>query len=297
MSKKVSIKTLLRTDDAFLTTSEKLYNYWLTHAGLIIGAAAGVVAAALIVAGVLQWRGSKAQAGQEAYLRALTGTEVASVVDGLKQVRSEYAGDPAARQASFALVNAYLSENKVEEALPLLEELVGALKPAEEGLRPLALSALGGLYEEKKELDKALSHYQAALASALGSVQSTEASPYADAFLSELYASVGRAALGLGRIDEAKKAYEDLMSRTPETFRAYIAQIKLSQLSRSAGSPKEIQPAASEPAAPVTAVAASPSPEAAAPSEGDAAEGVEAPADDEAAAAPVAVPADEAGGQ
>jgi predicted negative regulator of RcsB-dependent stress response len=283
MSKKVPIKKLIRTNDAFLSTSDKVYNYYLANTKKIWGIAIGIVAACLVVLFVIRFHDARLQKASEAFSQALTIADPIEAAVGLDQVRAQYSGTPAARQASFALVNNYLDDDKIDEALTLLEELTGSLEPAEESLKPLLQSTLGALYEEKGQLEKALALYQ----SSLSLVQGGTPTQATQAFEAELFTSVGRVAMALGQHSVAKEAYEGILFKAPDSFRAYSAQIKLSEISSEISSEvnSEGEPGA---AAADEGTQASGAPDAAAGTDSDAA-ATQEPAQ---AAEPTAAPAD-----
>ncbi|MDR1658384.1 MAG: tetratricopeptide repeat protein [Deltaproteobacteria bacterium] len=226
MAKKVPIKTLLRTNDAFLTTSEKIYNYYLTNTKKIWLIAASVVGVFLIAIMVKNFYEARQEKAVNAYHQALAQTDPGLVVSQLNKVRTDYSGTAGARQATYSLVSSYLDEDRVDEALPLLEELSSSLEPAEESLKPLIESTLGALYEEKGDIQKALTFYR----SALQLIRNGPLTPGSQSFQAELLSSIGRVNFSQGNRQEAKKAYEELLMIAPSGYRAYATQIKLADL-------------------------------------------------------------------
>jgi tetratricopeptide (TPR) repeat protein len=226
MAKQVPIKDLLRTDDAFLSTSDKVYQYFTNNKGkifIVIGIALAVVLAVFIVRSVHE---SRLARSLEAFHKANAVTETADRYEALQAVRVDYAGTKAARQAAYALLDGYLGESDLEEALPLLDEILKSLDSSEESLRPLLLTTQAGLFEQIGQLDLALESYR----SALSIIDRGQINPQEAPYVAELYSSLGRVYMALGRIEEAKKAYQDIILRTPNSYRSYTAQVKLSQL-------------------------------------------------------------------
>ncbi|MDR0356224.1 MAG: hypothetical protein LBJ64_10920 [Deltaproteobacteria bacterium] len=226
MAKQVSIKTLLRTNDAFLTTSEKALKYFQSHTKLIVALAAAlilVLTAALTVRHVHRSDMAKAMA---AYHQTAVLTDQNERAAALQKIREDYADSPASRQAAFSLLNVYLAEKKLDEAIGLSEELLKNLTPSEDSLKPLLLNVLGGLHEEKGQPAEALAQYKAALQLIDPEAISFGASAYA----AELNFAIGRTALAIGDAAEAQKAFENIVLQTPNSMRAYSAQVKLAQL-------------------------------------------------------------------
>jgi predicted negative regulator of RcsB-dependent stress response len=234
MAKKVSIKQLLRTDDAFLSTSEKAFAYFKRHT-LKISLFIGLVLVALLVGFIIKSvQSSKLAKGLEAYHQAVQIVDTGEQNTALQAVRSSYPNSKAARQAAYSLLTNYLKTSDLEKALPLVDELIKTLDKGEESLKPLLLSTQAGLLEQNGQLDLALAKYQETI-SLVDKGQSDEAG---EPFLAELYSSVGRTAVALGRTEEAKKAYEALILRSPGSYPSYTAQVKLSQLLEPETSPE-----------------------------------------------------------
>ncbi|MDR2387376.1 MAG: tetratricopeptide repeat protein [Deltaproteobacteria bacterium] len=226
MAKQVPIKSLLRSNDAFLSTSDKLYHYFKNNKGkifIIIGIALAIFLAFYIVKSLHDSRLAKSL---EAFHKANTLSELDQRYQALQAVRQDYAGTKAARQAAYALLNSYLAQADLEEALPLLDEILKSLDSSEQSLKPLLLTTQAGLFEQIGQLDLALDSYRSALAL----IDRGQINPQEAPYVAELYSSLGRVYMALGRFEEAKKAYQDILLRTPNSYRAYTAQVKLSQL-------------------------------------------------------------------
>jgi predicted negative regulator of RcsB-dependent stress response len=295
MPKKVSIKNLLRTDDAFLTTTDRAYSYYLANSKKIWLTVA--IAVVLVLIGLLfkHFHDARLSKATEAFHQAAAQADPAQSAEDLTKVAQDYSGTPGARQASFALVANYLAENRAAEALPVLESLSQTLTPGEQSLKPLIQSTLASLYEEGGQAERALEVYQ----TALDLVRQSPLTPASQSFQAELLSSIGRVSLSLGRPQEAMRAYEELLGLAPDGYRAYAAQLKIAALTDApAPGAQPPAPAASEPApasleapapaSPAAPDAASPT-EPAAPAAESAAPDAAAPAEpstsDEAAAA------------
>jgi len=219
---KKPIRDLLTEKDAFLTTSEKLQEYFLRHTkGVIITIAA--VALAVIAAAVYMNHQAKAEKeaalAYENSLTRLAGSEDDGIA-ALEKVRGDFAGRKASRLAAFRLLGLYVAKNDTDKALPLAEDLLKTIKPAEASLKPALLSNLGGLYEEKQDYQQAAKSYETLLAmNHLG-----------PNLQQNLLMSLGRVYTSAGRKDDAVKNYERLIREYPMTLQAFMANAKLAEL-------------------------------------------------------------------
>ncbi|MDR2444113.1 MAG: tetratricopeptide repeat protein [Deltaproteobacteria bacterium] len=226
MAKKIPIRSLVRSNDAFLTTSEKIYNYYVANTKkiwLIVGI---LVAAFLVAVSIKHYFEARQQKALDAYHQAAAQPDPEQATLDLVKVSEDFAGTPAGRQAAFTLATNYIAQSRVDEAIALLEELSKTIEPAEESLRPLMLSSLGSLYEEKGQAEKALAIYR----QALSSVKLSLLTPAVQNYQAELLSAIGRVSLSQGQVDEAKQAYEELLLLAPDGYRAFAAKIKLSEL-------------------------------------------------------------------
>jgi predicted negative regulator of RcsB-dependent stress response len=226
MAKKVPIKKLLRADDAFLTTSEKLFLYVKKNTRKIALIVALAVAAALTGLVLKSVNDAKLARALDSYRQAVKIEDAVERNQALQAVRTDYPGTKAARQASYSLLSESLGASDLEEALPLIDEIIKTVDPAEESLRPLLLAAKAGLLEQAGQLEPAFDQYK----EIVSIVDSGSVDPDATPFLAELNSALGRVSMALGRNDEAKKAYENVILISPQSYRSYTAQVKLSQL-------------------------------------------------------------------
>jgi tetratricopeptide (TPR) repeat protein len=226
MSKKVSIKKLIRTNDVFLSTSDKIWRYVQTHTRKIVAAAAVLLAALLAVIIVRHTHDANVAKALTAFHQAQTLADGNERLEALQSVRSLYRGTPADRQAAYAIFDILLSQKKTGTALELNEELLRTLPQAEEALRPFLLATLAGLFEEQVQFSEAINQTQAAIAL----VEQTASDEISVSYVAELYSSLGRVAMAAGQTDLARQAYENIILRAPGTARSYTAQVKLAQL-------------------------------------------------------------------
>jgi tetratricopeptide (TPR) repeat protein len=211
------IRDLLKEKDAFLTTTEKVYEFALRHTrALAFGAAAVILAALAVFAYVRSQRAAEEAAGA-AYEEALAA---ASPEAALEKLRADHPGRRAERLAALALVRLHTEAGAPEKALPLVENLLQTLKPAEISLKPLLLDNLGGLYEMVRDYPRAAQSYQALL----------DWPSLPDNYKSNILLALGRVQDAAGQPEAAKMTYEDLLRSFPDSYPALLARARLSTL-------------------------------------------------------------------
>ncbi|MDR2934718.1 MAG: hypothetical protein LBV70_02360 [Candidatus Adiutrix sp.] len=218
------IRDLLKEKDAFLTTSEKVYEFALRHTrALALGAAVALLA---VLAGFAYVRSRQAaeEAALTAYEQALAE---ASPEAALEKIRSDHPGRRAARLAVLALIRLHTEADAPEKAVPLAENLLQTLKPEEISLKPLLLDNLGGLYETIKDYPRAAQSYQALL----------DWPFLPDNYKSNLLLALGRVRDADGQPEAAKLAYEDILQSFPDSYPALLARARLSALNGEAMAP------------------------------------------------------------
>ena len=211
------IRDLLKEKDAFLTTSEKVYEFILRHTrALIIGAMAAALAAIAVFAYVNSQKAAE-ETALAAYEQALAA---ASPEAALEKIMAEHPGRLAARLAALALIRIHTVAKAPEKALPLAENLLQTLKPAEISLKPLLLDNLGGLYETIRDYARAEQSYKAIL----------DWPSLPDNYKSNILLAMGRVQNAAGQPEAARQTYEDLLQSFPGSYPALLAQARLSAL-------------------------------------------------------------------
>ncbi|MCL1889865.1 MAG: hypothetical protein FWF99_05105, partial [Desulfovibrionaceae bacterium] len=138
-----------------------------------------------------------------------------------------HSGRRAGRPAALALIRLHTEAGAPEKALPLAENLLQTLKPAEISLKPLLLDNLGGLYETVRDYPKAAQSYETLLG-----FPSLPAN-----YKSNILLAMGRVQSVAGQHEAAIKAYEDLLQSFPGSYPALLAQARLSALKGEAVAP------------------------------------------------------------
>ena len=211
------IRDLLKEKDAFLTTSEKIYEFTLRHTrALAICAAALVLAVLAGVAYVHSQRAAEERA-LAAYEEAISSAAPAAA---LEKLRADHPRRRAARLSAMALIRIHIEAGAPEKALPLAEYLLKTLKPTEISLRPLLLDNLGGLYEMTQDYPRSAQSYQALL----------DWPPLADNYKPVILLALGRVWSAAGQLEAAIQAYEDLLRSFPDSYPALWARVRLSAL-------------------------------------------------------------------
>jgi tetratricopeptide (TPR) repeat protein len=248
MSKKVPIKKLLRESDAFLSTSERIYDFYLKNRKKVIYGALGLVLITIIIAVFFSVRASWVEKSSAAYYEAISDDPETNLAN-MAKVREEWEGYPAERLAAFSMVQSYKSLGKIAEARDLLRNLALRPKKGEESLAVLIHSYLGALSEEMKDYEEALSNYQKAKVIAETRVKGPGGEVIANSevmdqtaapFISNLLLGIGRTSLSLGNKDAAKEAYAELSRSFPDTMGSFMAELKLDEIDKlSSASPPE----------------------------------------------------------
>jgi len=221
-----NIRDLLKEKDAFLTTSEKIYEFTLRHTRALAIGAAAVILAVLAGFAFVRSREASEETASTAYELALTS---ASPEAALEKLRADHPGRRASRLAVLALIRLHGEAGAPEKALPLAENFLQTLKQAEISLKPLLLDNLGGLYEMVRDYPRAAQSYQALLDW-----------PYLpDNYKANLLLAMGRVRAAAGQPEAAELAYEDLLRSFPDSYPALLARARLSALKGEAIAPPD----------------------------------------------------------
>lgn len=219
------IRDLLQEKDAFLTTSEKVYEYLLRHTRAFIAAAVVLALCIVAVAAYTKYQQSAEAESTLAFEKALNlatsqSDDIEAGLTALEKVRADYQGRQGSRLATYALVNLYAARNAADKALPLAENLLQTLKPSEISLKPLLLNNLGGLYESSEDFQRAGKSYEAILA--LNNLD--------PALRMETLMALGRVRASAGQKDEAIEFYQTVIKDFPQSFKSYLANARVAEL-------------------------------------------------------------------
>ncbi|KXS56048.1 MAG: hypothetical protein AMR96_04685 [Candidatus Adiutrix intracellularis] len=217
LTDKKNIRDLIGEKDVFLTISERIYEYFLSHIRLLAALGAVVVLVIIGVILLVNYQSSFNIKGLEAYENALASD---AAVPALEKVRADYPGSRAARLAAFSLIGFYTDQRALEKALPLAENLLQTLKANEISIKPVLLNTLGGLYETGRDYPRALQAYQAIL-----EFKTINAILREDVLL-----ALGRVNTIVGDQKAAIRNYEEILQKFPNSFKAYLANTKLAAL-------------------------------------------------------------------
>lgn len=221
---KKNIRDLLREKDAFLTTSEKFYEYFLRHTKAFI--AIGIALLLIIIGSAfyVSHQNSAEAKASEAYEDAIALVEstggVNAAIEALENMRSVHQGRKAARLAGFSLISLYEDAGEIDKALSASQGMLQTFQPAEISLKPMLLSSIGGLSEVKGDFQLASSSYGAILLL-------PDLSP---ALKMESLMGLARSQAAAGNTDEALKAYESVVKEFPQSLNAFIANLKVAEI-------------------------------------------------------------------
>lgn len=217
---------------------EEMRAWWREYGNYVI---AGVVIAVALLLGFNQYRNSKLEAevnASELY-EELAGHvadgDVAEAETAAAELATDYANTSYAAQSKLAMAKLYMDVNRDQDAATALQQLV-AMRGNRE-LRSVGRLRLARvlLYQDKAD----------AVVELLGSRD--------DPGFNGLYAeALGDAYAALGRIEEARGAYQDALADDKQTVNRALVQMKLTDLPDAAPAQAPAEPAtADEPAASV----------------------------------------------
>ncbi|MDR1081105.1 MAG: hypothetical protein LBQ79_09160 [Deltaproteobacteria bacterium] len=238
MSSKVRLKDLLREKDAFLTTTERIYNFYLTHTTGVILCGLAIVVLALAVAAGLAIAGSRAEKASQEYYLAYDASDPEKTLAGMEEIRRRHGDGKAGRLAAFAMADAYVKLGRYPEARELADRLASDLRPPERHLAPIIYNYQGALAEQTGDLEAALAHYEHAWMAVEAPLTGPNGRAVDDPvffqtsapFRMEILNARARVALALGRTEVARLAYAELENRFPGTPRAYAAGYRLDEI-------------------------------------------------------------------
>lgn len=222
---KKPIRDILQEKDAFLTTSEKIYEYFLRHTRGLIAAAAALIICVIAVAVYANVQKSAEAKSTLAFEKAIdlfdeeTGNPEAGMA-ALEKVRLDHQGRKGSRLATLTLIAVYGARDESAKALPLAENMLQTLKPAEITLKPILLNNLGGLYESSGDYQRAAKSFEAILT--LNHLE--------PAFRLETLMALGRVQAAAGQNEESIKYYQTVVKDFPTHFKAYLANSKVAEL-------------------------------------------------------------------
>jgi len=212
-----------------LTFSEKVFIFFQAHLKkLVAGVAAAVILTALIL-GSKAYLDLKADRAQAAYTKALAGltakenldaAEAEKAVRDLKEVVETYSGYAPARCALVDLGSLSYQLDQYEQAARAFQSFLQDLRPEEESFRPLVLDSLAYALESQGQFGQAAENWEKIL-TLPGSLLKQEA-----------YLSLGRVYEAQGLKDKAVQAYQELVTRFPNSFHLPLAEAKLAELNR-----------------------------------------------------------------
>ncbi|MDR1395679.1 MAG: tetratricopeptide repeat protein [Deltaproteobacteria bacterium] len=210
MAKQVHIKKLLRSEDAFLTTSERAYNFFLLHTRHF---AAGAVILAVVLAAILIGRQvylSNLKEAAQASQAAMFQPDPASAVQDLTEVLEKYSDTVPSRPALLTLSQAQYEMQEYAQAAENLEKALVSISPDSDSLQAQIHLSLGQCYENLGNFEKAIQNYRTAQALIIGA-----GSVDLDAALfpasGEASMDLARAYAQTGQLEQARQSYENIL--------------------------------------------------------------------------------------
>ena len=210
-----------------MTFSDKAIRFVRAHSqkfltGLTIAVA--IVAILVVVRWYLDYSDKKAmQAYNEAMVLIDPGGEfdpqkAEATVKALEAMTKEYGRHSAAHTALLDLGRLNYQLKNYPRAREAYQKFLDKLDSDEEELKPLVLDSIAYVFEAEGNLEQAIASWQAVIS-------------LPDNLLKEeAYMSLGRAYQAVGRVEDSKKAYLELIAEFPESASTQLAKIKLQSL-------------------------------------------------------------------
>ncbi|MBU2550902.1 MAG: tetratricopeptide repeat protein [Proteobacteria bacterium] len=225
--KKISRKELLKSQDEFLTYSERTFNYVVEHSKTAAIMAAAFVAALLIAVGINWYLGYRAESALAAYLGVVRDIKPFEDIDpknaeakmaALQALTENYSGTKPARDALLDLGSLHYRLKQYDRAAAAYQKYLQDLRPEEESFKPLVLGSLAQVFEAQNKPDEAEAAWKKIL-------------DQSDDLLKEqAYMGLGRVYAAQGQKDKARQAYQQLLERYPRSTQAPLAEARLSAL-------------------------------------------------------------------
>ena len=189
----------------------------------------GIAGAALLVVALVAWFVITAGRRKEAYAAnaleqardAAAGNNFGVAVQGFNKVVSNFAGTPAAYEASLGIAQTHLVAGQNELAITGLSDFLKTNPPREFAASAHAL--MGTAYENLGKFPEAVAAYK----------KSADLSQMDYLKAAELL-EAGRAARLSGKVDEAKAIYQEIVTKFKDTGAMTEAQVRLAELTAGA---------------------------------------------------------------
>ncbi|KPJ78509.1 MAG: hypothetical protein AMJ54_03265 [Deltaproteobacteria bacterium SG8_13] len=220
-AKKITRKELLNQPDEFLTLSSRLFQYALEHKYQLLCALGGLIVLVLMISG---FRYSSMKKADEAFARLEEGrTKYETLLEekgpqqayeqvraDFRQLLEDYSGQTGGKFARVIFADICYRGRQPDEAIELYNAALGDFDDS--FYRNTILNGLGYAYEEKQDLEKAVTYFQQVAASP-DSVLKAQA----------LF-NVGRLYAALGEFEKSKQSFQRLTSEQPDSLYADLAR-------------------------------------------------------------------------
>jgi tetratricopeptide (TPR) repeat protein len=230
--KKISRKELLAQTDEFITLTDRVARFILAHQKWFLTGLVIVLVVAVAVMGWRSYRDRQARLAFRSYDQALAlvpkakdlGSEAAdqqmkAALVALAGVRQGYPNSTPGRLVLLDLGALYYHMGRYDEAKEAYQAFLKKLGSGEKDLRPLVLNSLAYIHEAQNDPAGAAALWEEITQ---GPVELLKA---------EAWYNLGRAYTALNQPDKARKAYQQLIDRFPESPNLPLARTKLAQLS------------------------------------------------------------------
>jgi tetratricopeptide (TPR) repeat protein len=229
--KKISRKELLSQTDEFITFTDRVVRFVVANRKWFL---TGLVVILVAVAAVLGWRSYRdrqTRLAQSAYDQALAqmpkakelksetaDEQMKTALAALAGVRQGYPNSAPGRLALLDLGALYYHMGRYDEAKEAYQAFLKKLGSGEKDLRPLLLNSLAYIHEAQNDPAGAAALWEEITQGPV------------DLLKAEAWYNLGRAYVALKQPEKARKAYQQVIDRFPESPNLPLARTKLAEL-------------------------------------------------------------------
>lgn len=226
MAEKLS-KQELKSPDAFQTTFEKLGDYVMENQSRVLVVCAALGFAFIFATGIYLYWGHYNNAALKLYAQAQDnvlhkGESKETTNENMKiyqELTSQYSHSSSGRMAYYHLGNLYYQQGEMDKAIGFYEKFVSKTGADKTGVKFLALTSVGYIYEVKKDFKQALKYFEKAQ------------NVYSVGFESISFRNLGRINEELNNKTKALEYYQKALEKTTAPSATILIKRKISDLS------------------------------------------------------------------
>ena len=229
-AKKQTRKELLKSPDEFLTFYESAIEYIQLHSKQFTTGAIVVLAVIILAIGITSYTKHAAAQAVNAYNLAAAqvpapsdefdSAKAGAAIKALEKVIADHSGSAPAHYALLDLGALYYNLGDFDKSYDAYDKFLSGLRKEDENLKPMVLDSLAYTLEARKKYEQAAEKWEQVIALD------------GDLMKEEAYMGLGRVQQARGKLEESKKAFEELIAGYPNSSYAEQAKAKLAALSK-----------------------------------------------------------------